>query len=183
MITPAPLPLTPASLPLLFLDVDGPLIPFGAARGEAPRPRYPVTPAQQDERLNPLLERIDPAIGPRLAALPCALVWATTWMSDANDCVAPRLGLPRLPMVDFPEPSEEEVALTFRAGLHWKTRPLVDWAQGRPFAWVDDEITERDRTYVEASCGPQALLHRVDPATGLTEPDFTVLDHWLRSAA
>jgi hypothetical protein len=43
--------------PLLFLDVDGPLIPFGAAGG------YPSFPA--DPTGNPLVERIDPALGPR----------------------------------------------------------------------------------------------------------------------
>ncbi|MEU9895121.1 hypothetical protein ACIBCS_03055 [Streptomyces phaeochromogenes] len=32
-----------------------------------------------------------------LMALPCELVWATTWMAEANETVAPRLGLPELP--------------------------------------------------------------------------------------
>ncbi|MFE7395081.1 hypothetical protein ACFU9K_49270, partial [Streptomyces sp. NPDC057582] len=38
---------------------------------------------------NPLLARINPEHGPRLTALPCDLVWATTWMADANACIAP----------------------------------------------------------------------------------------------
>lgn len=43
---------------------------------------------------------------------------------------------PELPVVDWPDESEADEP----AALHWKTRALVDWAAGRPFAWVDDEI-------------------------------------------
>lgn len=83
--------------PLLFLDVDGPLIPFGGTG-------YAVGDAEG----HPLLARLDPAHGPRLLALPCDLVWATTWGDEANEVIAPRIGLPRLPVADWPEPSEDE---------------------------------------------------------------------------
>lgn len=166
--------------PLLFLDVDGPLIPFGGpgryADGPAAPQRWEPSPAADS---NPLLARIDPAHGTGLAALPCDLVWATTWMDDANACIAPLLGLPELPVVDWTEPSEQEER-DVRAGLHWKTRPLLDRAGGRAFAWVDDEITDRDRAWVAARHGERALLHRVDPRTGLTGADFALLDGWLR---
>lgn len=72
-----------AQLPLLFLDVDGPLIPFGAAQ---PYPTYETGPEAPGSRENPLLARINPQHGPRLTALPCELVWATTWREDANTC-------------------------------------------------------------------------------------------------
>lgn len=170
-----------AALPLLFLDVDGPLIPFGATRRQLPD-GYPAFEAGHDPRAagaNPLITRIDPAHGPRLTALPCELVWATTWMSDANECIAPWLGLPQLPVVTWPEPSGQDDQ-DERSGLHWKTRGLIGWAAGRPFAWVDDEITGADRAWVEAHHPGQVLLHRVDPRRGLTEADFAVLDAWLR---
>jgi hypothetical protein len=153
--------------PLLFLDVDGPLIPFGASTAY---PSYGRTSAS-----NPLLTRINPAYGPKLAALPCDLVWATTWMADANECVAPRLGLPSLPVVDFPDPVDEDE----RAGLHWKTRALVRWAGGRSFAWVDDEISPADRAWVGAHHLGRALLHRVSAERGLTDSDFATLTAWL----
>ncbi|MEV5570820.1 HAD domain-containing protein [Spirillospora sp. NPDC052269] len=158
------------ALPLLFLDVDGPLIPFGA-----PTP-YPTF---EPEGENPFLPRIDPALGPRLRSLPCELVWATAWTSDANDLVAPRLGLPRLPVVHWPKPSDQD-DLDEQAGLHWKTRHLLTWAAGRPFAWVDDELTETDRAWVAAHHSGPALLHHVDSARGLADADFTALTHWLR---
>jgi len=147
--------------PLPFLDVDGTLLPFaGAAR-------------QMDDDANPLLARLDPKHGRRLAALPCDLVWATTWMADANEVLAPRLGLPELPIVDWPDDDDDD------GRLHWKTRHLVESAAGRSFVWVDDEITDVDRNWVAAHHSAPALLHRVDPRRGLTDTDYTAIAEWL----
>ncbi len=52
---------------------------------------------------NPLLAGLDAEHGRRLAALPADLVWATTWMAEANEVLAPRLGLPQLPVVGWPD--------------------------------------------------------------------------------
>ncbi|MFF3330237.1 HAD domain-containing protein [Streptomyces sp. NPDC002888] len=154
---------------LLFLDIDGTLLPFGS-----PRP-YPVYDGPVAlSAVHPLLNRIDPALGPRLLALGCELVWATTWLDDANVCAAPWLGLSALPVIDWPD--EEEPP---RGGPHWKTRPLVARAAGRPFVWLDDEITGADRTWVSAHHPAPALLHRVDPRDGLTDADLAVVREWL----
>lgn len=69
-----------AQRPLLFLDVDGPLIPFGAA--PELYPAYGTGRESLDAAANPLLTRINPDHGRRLAALPCELVWATTCTVD-----------------------------------------------------------------------------------------------------
>ncbi|MEU9379774.1 HAD domain-containing protein [Streptomyces sp. NPDC048279] len=154
---------------LIFLDIDGTLIPFGAPEGH----RYPAYETAHAP-LNPLVTRIDPALGPRLSALGCQLVWATTWMDDANACVAPWLGLPPLPVVEWPDEDEPPTL------LHWKTRPLVEWAGERPFIWIDDEITEADRAWVATHHRGPALLHRVDHEFGLTPVDLDALKSWLR---
>jgi hypothetical protein len=160
----------PADLPLLFLDVDGPLIPF---RARVIAVSDPFGPAD-DASGNPLLDRLDPADGRRLSGLPCQLVWATTWMADANEVIAPRLGLPELPVVEFPEDDDEP-----EHGLHWKTRFLVRWADGRPFVWLDDEITAADRRWIRTHYRGRALVHRVDPLVGLTGADFALIRRWL----
>ncbi|WP_433118384.1 HAD domain-containing protein [Micromonospora sp. CA-246542] len=166
----------PATRPLLFLDVDGTLIPLGTPTAAQPgisqgRMEPPVLSANT----HPLLYRVNPEHGRRLASLRCDLVWATTWMTDANDLLTPLLGLPTLPVVDWPD--SDEMGL-----LHWKTRGLVEWAQGRPFVWVDDEISHADQQWVSAHHHGAALLHRVDPRRGLTEHDFAVIESWLSRA-
>lgn len=154
---------------LLFLDVDGTLLPFG---GPGPYPEYDG-PVAESAALHPLLARVDPALGPRLAGLGCELVWATTWMDDANTCLAPWLGLPRLPLLDCPADADVP------PGLHWKTLPLLTRAAGRPFVWVDDEIRAADRAWVASRYPGPALLHRVDHRAGLTDADFAELERWI----
>ncbi|MFF3845955.1 hypothetical protein [Streptomyces sp. NPDC002328] len=164
---------------LLFLDVDGPLIPFGGPGPypvHSPRPSWASRAAPCD--VHPLLPRLDPAFGPRLLALGCELVWATTWMEDANDVVALWLGLPELPLLNWPE-GPEEPETSAGSGLHWKTRCLVARAAGRPFVWLDDEITEADRAWIAAHHPAPALPHRVDPVRGLTDADFEAVGEWL----
>ncbi|MGW5531757.1 HAD domain-containing protein [Streptomyces xanthochromogenes] len=165
-----------AQLPLLFLDVDGPLIPFGAESQQYPT--YDVGPDLHGDCANPLLTRINPQHGAKLAALPCEVVWATTWMDEANECISPLLGLQRLAVVAWPEPTEIDDQ-DERDGLHWKTRTLVDWAAGRPFVWVDDEVTETDRAWIASHHGGRALVYRVDARLGLTDRDYAILAAWL----
>jgi len=150
--------------PLLFLDVDGTLLPFGAPSGDASTP-LPAT------GVNPLLTRLDRRHGPLLAAMPCDPVWATTWMSDANDVIAPLLGWHPLPVVEWPDSDDD-------GPMHWKTAPLVAWAAGRPFVRVDDEITDIDRVWVFAHHPGDALLHRVDARAGITEQDLAAVRTW-----
>jgi hypothetical protein len=116
---------------------------------------------------------LNPDHGPILAALPFDLVWATTWEQEANDFVAPLLGLPSLPFIAWPDPRPEP-----EGGVFWKTPQIVAWADGRAFAWVDDEITDADVEWVRVHHGAPALVHRVDPRSGLTADDFDLLTCW-----
>jgi hypothetical protein len=122
---------------------------------------------------------MNPEHGRRLAALSCELVWATAWEHEANAWVSPRIGLPQLPVVAWPDPPAADEEEDERLGLHWKTRTIIEWAAGRPFAWVDDEVTAVDGAWVRAHHRGPALLHRVNPRLGLTEDDFELLSQWL----
>ena len=82
----------------------------------------------------------------------------------------------------WPDSSDEDERENQWFGLHWKTRTVVAWADGRPFAWVDDEITNADREWVSAHHPSRALLHHVESSRGLTDDDFAVLYQWLRTA-
>ncbi|MEY9934870.1 hypothetical protein ABH926_009541 [Catenulispora sp. GP43] len=146
------------SAPLLFLDVDGVVLPFGAEPDDLPTD-----------------------LGPRLTALPAELVWATAWEHGANDEIAPRIGLPRLPVVEWQLPTRAEETLDDYFGLHWKTRQVVAWAGGRDFAWADDEVTAADREWVAQNHPGRALVHHVGALLGLTGMDFEVLGRWLRA--
>ncbi|MBC7274098.1 MAG: hypothetical protein H5T76_36255 [Streptomyces sp.] len=162
---------------LLFLDIDGTLIPFG---GPGPYPEYGA--GGRAAGAHPLLRRVDPALGARLRGLGCELVWATTWLDDANDLVAPWLGLPSLPVVQWPDPRPSEPGESYgwpRSLLHWKTPALVRWAAGRAFVWVDDEVGEVDRDWVAVHHPAPALVHRVDHRYGVTGADLAVVEEWL----
>lgn len=146
------------SAPLLFLDVDGVVLPFGAD-----------------------VDDLGDDLGRRLAALPGELVWATAWEHGANDMIAPRLGLPRLPVVEWRLPTVADGVLDEYLNLHWKTRQVVEWAAGRDFAWADDEVTAADREWIAENHAGRALVHRVPAVLGLTGVDFEVLEQWLRT--
>ncbi|MFG3690620.1 hypothetical protein [Micromonospora sp. NPDC047740] len=102
----------PASIrrPLIFVDIDGVLIPLRARPGGANHGWGSSAGGGPDRDGNPLLDRLDPVDGRRLLALPGELVWASTWMAEANEVVAPRIGLPALPVVDWPDADEEHHA-------------------------------------------------------------------------
>ncbi|MEV6837441.1 hypothetical protein AB0N17_23560 [Streptomyces sp. NPDC051133] len=158
------------SRPLLFLDVDGPLNPYAAKAQRRPEGYTTIRPTVGSFR-RPLRVWLNPAHGPALLGLGYDLCWATTWMAEANRWIAPVVGLPELPYVDF-----GTGLFAFRPdGVHWKTEAIVAYAQGRPFAWVDDEQSPQDTRYVGTHHPGPALLHHVDPRIGLREPDFAAL--------
>ncbi|MEU4302542.1 HAD domain-containing protein [Kitasatospora aureofaciens] len=178
--------------PVLLLDVDGPLNPDAGKPHRRPEgygthrlmtPRWAAAERRRlawwgtpHKRPKPLRVWLNPEHGPALTALPYDLVWATTWEEEANAFIAPVLGLPELPFITWSEPRPEP-----EGGVFWKTPEIVAWARGRPFAWVDDHITDADRSWVRARHDGPALLHRVDPKVGLTAGDFTRLAEWARS--
>ncbi|MFJ2910755.1 hypothetical protein ACIO8F_15335 [Streptomyces sp. NPDC087228] len=166
--------------PLLLIDIDGPLNPYAALA------RRPVPDGYAQHLMRPtgwdygpaLPVLLNPQHGKALRGLAgrYELVWATTWKDEANEWIGPRLGLPPLPYIDWPS-----MHGSAPGGTCWKTRYVVEYAAGRPFAWVDDEISQPDRDWAVGHGAAEALLMWIDPWIGLLPGDFETLEAWADS--
>ncbi|MFC4501914.1 MULTISPECIES: hypothetical protein [Streptomyces] len=146
-----------------------PLNPYAAKPTKRPAGYTTIRASVRPGR--PLRVWLNPGHGAALLDLPYELCWATTWMAEANRWIGPVVGLPELPYVDF-----TAVLFAHRDDrVHWKTETIVAHAAGRPFAWVDDELSPADSAYVAGHHPAPALLHHVSPRLGLRDGDFGTL--------
>ncbi|GAB2595308.1 HAD domain-containing protein [Kribbella endophytica] len=152
--------------PYLLLDVDGPLNPH---RAKTIPEGYALHDIHEGERTWTLLLSQQHGIELNALATSYELAWATSWEHGANRLIAPRLGLPELPVIIWPPGPRRRTDQ-----ISWKSRHVADWVGDRRFAWVDDEVNRFDQAYLQ----PQGLVHRVDPSRGLTADDFAVLRAW-----
>jgi hypothetical protein len=157
--------------PAVLLDVDGVLNPLRRAhRGYR---RHRARPHGVTFRL-----WLNTAHGPSLRGLiadtGAELVWASYWCANANDWIAPRIGLPRLPYVPIPSPPPDS-GLSLGA---WKARNVALWAGRRPFVWFEDEPDVTDCLTTEQGIG-RHLLIAVDPLVGLTDDHLERARSWL----
>ena len=149
--------------PTLLLDVDGVLIPWQAKT--AP-PGYQWFELRHriggmDTKESGLLS---PSLGTRLSLLGerFQLVWATGWEYEANRVLAPILGLPELPVIEFPRDED---------GTFVKFASLSKIPSSLPVVWLDDELTEEAKEWARRRTGA-TLLVDVDPSIGLTHEDL-----------
>ena len=155
--------------PLLLIDVDGVLNPAGKQKeskgwGLHKLAGFPVwLNPKHGEWLNDLASAYD-------------LTWATTWEDEANEHIAPLLGLPQLPVIkfthdhdDFPEKKDGTLLDVPRT---WKLSAVREYVGDRPLAWIDDDL-QRDAVLWamsrEGDDGPKTLLLKIDPGMGLLE--------------
>lgn len=131
----------------------------------------PLSPLDVDGVLRPWLR---PECGTWLMALASRadLVWASAgWQHDANHHIGPVIGLPELPVIEFP-------ALE-------KLGPVADWCGKRPLAWLDDGFTEmhHDWAFRRNLDGLPTLLIPVDAGMGLQEQHCAAVSWWLDDLA
>lgn len=158
--------------PLVLLDVDGVLNPE-VRPGPGWQPHRAQSPIGTfDVILNPGHGRLLLEFADRAGA---DLVWATSWEHYANHEIAPRIGLPELPVI-------EVNAHTGAAGIHPKTPPVAEYVAGRPFVWFDDDLDPADTTFLErhGSVGHFRIIH-VGPHHGLDEHHLRQAAAWLAS--
>lgn len=171
------------STALLLLDVDGPLNPYGASRGDVDKHRMPVP--YYVRKIMGYRVFLSKVHGPMLldfaAEHDVELAWATTWEGEANTRIGPVIGLPELPVVDLGW--QRKFSGTIRSE-HWKFDGVLKFAAGRPLAWFDDDFGyfHKERAWFEAERGhTPTLLHHVDPKVGLRADDLDAVAAWLRS--
>jgi len=142
------------SRPLLLLDVDGVLNPYGTARPPAGYTEHHLFP-QDDEPV-----RVNPAHGAWITEARTVLdvAWATSWNDEANRLLAPLLHITPLPVITMPA-----------APFHPSDKiPLIAaYARQRPAAWIDDLHTPEAHDWAATRTSP-TLLITADPAIGLT---------------
>lgn len=151
-------------LPLLALDIDGPVALMGSPE---PTEVYEVV---VDEI--PLL--ISRSLPKRLQRLSVAfqIVWASSWGRRASLKIGALLGLPsNLPYVPFTSAR--------RAGGSFKLAGLKRWLKSAPAAIVDDEVGLDMWNW--AAARPHTLMPQVDPRFGLTEEHVERLLEFARS--
>ncbi|NUP78109.1 MAG: hypothetical protein HOV96_11260, partial [Nonomuraea sp.] len=122
---------------------------------------------------------LNPGHGRRLLDLALAtgseLVWATTWEHHANDWIAPRIGLPSLPVITLARDRARS-----EHGEMFKTPHIAEYAGRRPFVWFDDQVWAEDEEYLRVGQGlTDFLLIHVDPRRGLTREHLGMAHEWL----
>lgn len=144
-----------AKLPILALDVDGPLVLMGQHQAEEVfEIRIGEIPVSISRRLPGRLLRLSAHF---------QVVWSTSWGRKASYQVAPAVGLPQgLPHIDFDRYPRA------RPGESRKMPGLRAWLKDLPVAIVDDEMGEDMRQWAAQRSSP-TLLVEVDPRYGLQD--------------
>jgi hypothetical protein len=141
------------SRPVLLLDVDGVLNPYGTVECPEGFTEYDLFPGEESVR-------VCPAHGEWISELGYVfdVAWATGWNDDANHVLAPLLGIAALPVVTMPLPPFQP---------HEKVPPIARFAGERPAVWIDDLHPAQAWTW-SADRPQPTLLIPVAPAVGLT---------------
>ena len=160
------------SKPLLLIDVDGVLNPVGD---------HSERKGWQKHTLAGWPVRLHPKHGKWLSALADVfdLTWATTWEDEANQYIAPIVGLPQMPVVPF----TEEAFIEDHRGTTWKLSGVAHYVGDRPCAWLDDDIWQDALDWAEGRTlfGIPTLVVWVKPEMGLLEHHIEKLKAFAQS--
>jgi hypothetical protein len=149
--------------PLLLLDVDGVLNPYGAPRCPVGFTEYAMFPGEEAIRLCRMHGDWITELGQVFD-----VAWATSWNDEANRLVAPILGIAPLPVVAMPTAPSRPGA---------KLSPIARFVGRRPAVWIDDEHTPEAWDWSGARHDP-TLLIAIAPEVGLTQDSVREALDW-----
>ncbi|WP_106400614.1 HAD domain-containing protein [Actinocorallia populi] len=168
-----------AERPTLLIDVDGVLNP-GRHRGAG----FTVHQLQPTGWTRTLSVALNPAHGAMLLEFAAAngveLVWATTWVDDANTMIGPVIGLPELPVVPIPMLPRRGPDSVLSIGA-WKAQHVAAWAGlQRRFVWLDDEHNVASQLEKRRKAGEVGahLVIQVSPKSGLRDRHLAKAAQW-----
>jgi hypothetical protein len=153
-----------AARPLLLVDIDGVLHPFGALARPEGFVEYGLDVVPGDD---PVWLAAQHGEWLRELARDFEMAWVTGWAQDPN-LLCPLLGIDPMPRVPMPEiPFDPEL----------KVGRVASFVGDRSVAWVDDALGPSARQWASVRAAP-TLLVDVDPAVGLTEHHVMEVRGW-----
>jgi hypothetical protein len=170
---------TPTEIrPAILLDVDGVLNPDRWQLGF--RGHHAVVDGEA------YTVRLNPEHGEWLKGLAedcnAELMWATFWNEHANTHIGPRLGLPRLPVVEIDETILEIPGSLSDREAEWKSACVASWVDVRPIVWFDDAEGLEEKVLLQPQIG-RHLIVPVDGRRGLTWAHVETARKWLLEVA
>jgi hypothetical protein len=161
--------------PLLFLDVDGVLCPEGSA------PQHAVWHEAGADSVWWMPDMVKPL---RRLRETFEFVWSTWWEERAAPVVGMLYDLPGMPYLLISEQfkTEQDLESDFPRGMFdWKVPAMAKYAGDRPFAWVDDQISDEAKKWAHERWfeqGIPTMFHRVDPRVGLRPDAAELIEMW-----
>ena len=155
---------TAATKPVLLVDVDGVLNPYGFDQPPSGFTPYRFFPEDDD----PVLLAELHGVWLRELSHVFDMVWASAWGEEANRFIAPLFRLPKWPTIPFPpipfDPAQKVPAIDLFVG-------------DRVCAWVEDKMTKEAFDWAAKRAVP-TLLVDVEPSIGLTREMTEQLLEW-----
>jgi hypothetical protein len=164
-------------MPLLLVDVDGPLNPWDVKPTQRPAGYDTYYQTYYDEmrgKHSKLRVWLNKSHGPMLEQWAknngFELAWATTWQHEANTWIGPKIGLTEnWPVVEFDKAD-------LRNPNYWKFKAVEKFAEDRSLVWLDDDFKAHkyagEGFRLRRSRYANSSLYHVNPKVGLTAKDL-----------